>query len=94
MASLAVHDKKVGDEQFEPFFPLIVRAAADERNFVKKAVNWALRQVGKRSPRLHERALATAQEIARLDSRSARWVAADALRELQSEKIQHRIKQS
>jgi 3-methyladenine DNA glycosylase AlkD len=91
MASLALHDKKAGDERFEQFFPLILREAMDERNFVKKAVNWALRGLGKRSRRLNDLAVETARQIARLDSKTARWIASDALRELTSEKIQKKI---
>lgn len=82
MASLAVHDKKAGDVAFGKFFPHIERGATDERNFVKKAVNWALRQIGKRNVRLRRQAIACARRIQRLDSRSARWIASDALREL------------
>ena len=83
MAALAWHDKKAQDRAFEPFFPYIKRYATDDRNFVKKAVNWALRQIGKRSPALRTRAMAVAKEIEGMDSKSARWVAKDALRELQ-----------
>ena len=86
MACLAWHDKKAQDKAFEPFLPLIKRYAVDDRNFVKKAVNWALRQIGKRSPALRAKAIAAAQAIERLDSKSARWVAKDALRELQKAK--------
>jgi 3-methyladenine DNA glycosylase AlkD len=86
MACLAWHDKKAQDRAFEPFFPLIKRYAVDERNFVKKAVNWALRQIGKRSPALRARAIAVAKEIEAMDSKAARWVAKDALRELQKAK--------
>jgi 3-methyladenine DNA glycosylase AlkD len=82
MASLAVHDKRAGDDLFISFLPLIKREAADERNFVKKAVNWALRQIGKRNPKLNKAALDTAREIRKMDSTTARWVAADAIREL------------
>lgn len=82
MAALAVHDKKAPDSRFEPFFAAMRRQATDERNFVRKAVNWALRQIGKSRPRLRPRAIATAEEILRIDSRAARWIAADALREL------------
>jgi len=92
MAALAVHDKKAPDDRFEAFFPLIVEHATDERNFVKKAVNWALRQIGKRNKRLNKRAVATARDVRRIDSRSARWIAADALRELTSPKVQARLK--
>ncbi|HJS30159.1 MAG TPA: DNA alkylation repair protein [Anaerolineales bacterium] len=82
MASLAVHDKKALDEVFLEFLPVIVRESIDERNFVKKAVNWALRQIGKRNPRLRRSAIETAEQIRMLDSKAARWIAADALREL------------
>lgn len=67
---------------YEPFFALMKRYATDERNFVKKAVNWALRGIGKRNERLLLRAIAVAREIEGMDSRSARWIAKDALREL------------
>jgi len=83
MAGMAVHRKELSDDIFLNFFPLIRSEAVDGRNFVKKAVNWALRQIGKRNPRLRRAAIAEAEEIRRLDSRSARWIAADALRELQ-----------
>lgn len=83
MACLAVHDKKAPDAAFKPFFPLIIAGAVDERNFVKKAVNWALRQIGKRNAALRRRAIAVAGQILAIpDSASARWVARDALREL------------
>ncbi len=82
MAALAVHDKTASDGVFRKFLPLIQRGAIDDRNFVKKAVNWALRQIGKRNPTLNRAAQATAHEIQQIDSRTARWIAADALREL------------
>jgi 3-methyladenine DNA glycosylase AlkD len=91
MARLAVSDKKADDARFLPFLPLIQRGATDERNEVKKAVNWALRQIGKRSAALNAAAIETAQAIQRLDSRAARWIAADALRELQSAAVQERL---
>jgi len=92
MACLAVHDQGAADGTFLACLPLIQREAADERNFVKKAVDWALRQIGKRNRRLNRAALQTAQTIQRLDSRSARWIAADALRELRSQAVQRRLK--
>jgi 3-methyladenine DNA glycosylase AlkD len=82
MACLAVHDKKAPDGRFLAFFPAIRREATDERNFVRKAVNWALRQIGKSRPGLWTRAIELAREIRLIDSKSARWIAADALREL------------
>jgi 3-methyladenine DNA glycosylase AlkD len=92
MATLAVHDKKAGDEPFIHFLSLIEREAADERNFVKKATNWALRQIGKRSLSLNAAAVETARRIQQLDSKAARWVAGDALRELTNEKTQYRLR--
>jgi 3-methyladenine DNA glycosylase AlkD len=87
MATLAVHDKKAPDKKFFPFFSLIEQYAFDERNFVKKAVNWALRQMGKRSLVLHKQATATAEKLLLQKHKSARWIATDALRELDSEKV-------
>ncbi len=94
MAALAVHDKKATDEAFLKFLPLIKDGATDERNFVKKAVNWALRQIGKRNASLNKAALKVAREIQQIDSRSARWVAADAIRELTSEAVQKKLNKS
>jgi 3-methyladenine DNA glycosylase AlkD len=91
MAWLAVHDKKAPDEQFSAFLPVIEREAGDERNFVRKAVNWALRQIGKRNAELNAEAIATAKRLAQLDSKAAQWNAADALKELASEKVQARL---
>jgi 3-methyladenine DNA glycosylase AlkD len=92
MAGLALHDKTATDEAFEVFFPCILEEATDDRNFVKKAVNWALRGIGKRSRPLNERAIETARQIAVIDSKTARWIAADALRELTSEKVQSKLR--
>lgn len=94
IAGLAVHDKAAGDRDFERFFPIIKRAATDDRNFVKKAVNWALRNIGKRNRRLNRRAVAVAKEIARIDSPAARWIAADALRELSSAAVRRRLRRT
>jgi len=91
MAALAVHDKRASNEQLAAFFPLIVAQSTDERNFVKKAVNWALRQIGKRNRSLNRLAIGAARQIQEIDSRTARWIAADALRELTSEKIQAKL---
>lgn len=92
IACLAWHDKKAGDEKFTAFLPLIVAGATDERNFVKKAVNWALRHTGKRNITLHKQALRTAYMIKRIDSKAARWIASDAIRELESGKVVERLK--
>lgn len=82
MASLAVHDKASPDARFRPFFRDIAREAHDGRNFVRKAVNWALRQVGKRSPGLRREAVAVAENLAARESAAARWVGKGALWEL------------
>jgi len=92
IACLAWHDKKADDEKFIELLPVIMRGAADERNFVKKAVNWALRNIGKRNLKLNEAAINTAKEIKRLDSKAARWVASDTLRELESDAVQIRLR--
>lgn len=84
LAGLAVHDKKAPDRKFHAAFRLIRKAAVDERNYVKKAVNWALRQIGKRNRALREPAMAIAAGLAASKSRSARWIGADALRELRA----------
>jgi len=102
-AALAVQDKKAADERFVPILALVRREAGDDRNFVKKAVNWALRNIGKRNAALHAAAIETATAIlAEADARAAadrrdpaarsgRWIARDALRELRSEKVLRRL---
>ena len=94
MAALAVHSTTMAERDFERFLPVIRRESTDDRNFVKKAVNWALRQIGKRNRALNRRAIAIAEELRRMDSRSARWIAADALRELRSEAVQDRLRRT
>ena len=94
MAALAVHDKKAEDAAFLKFLPAIKRESVDDRNFVKKAVNWALRQIGKRNANLNKAAIETAEEIRQLDSKSARWIASDALRELTSEAVRQKLTDS
>jgi len=91
MAYLAVHDKPVPDRVLAAFLPLIEREALDRRNYVRKAVNWALREVGKRSPALNAMAIETAERI-QAGPREGRWVASDALRELSSEPVQSRLR--
>jgi 3-methyladenine DNA glycosylase AlkD len=91
IAGLAVHDKKAEDSKFESFFSIIKREAIDERNYVKKAVNWALRNIGKRNLKLNKMAIKTAKDIQEIDSKSARWIASDAIRELNSERVQNRL---
>ncbi|MFC1596040.1 DNA alkylation repair protein [Candidatus Margulisiibacteriota bacterium] len=92
IACLAWHDKQAADERFIAFLPVIKEASTDNRNFVKKAVNWALRHIGKRNKALNPLAIKTAKEIQKLDSKSARWIAADAIRELESEAVRKRLK--
>jgi len=92
IACLAWHNKKAPDELFIKLFPIIKIGAMDERNFVKKAVNWALRNIGKRNPHLNKTSIKAAKEIQRMDSKAARWVASDAIRELESEAVQRRLK--
>ena len=94
MAELAVHDKAAKDSAFTGFFEDIVRGSTDDRNFVKKAVNWALRQIGKRNRKLNIEALAVAKRISEIDSKSSRWVASDAVRELKSESVRRRLRSS
>jgi 3-methyladenine DNA glycosylase AlkD len=92
MATSAVHRKDVSDARFEVFLPAISAQATDDRNYVKKAVSWALRQIGKRSPSLNRKAIATAREIERIDARAARWIARDVLRELESPAVRDRLR--
>jgi 3-methyladenine DNA glycosylase AlkD len=94
MATLAVHDKKASDSQFQRFLPTIERESTDDRNFVKKAVNWALRQIGKRNLALNRLALKTAKQIQRKNSPAGRWVASDAIRELTSDNVRRKLKKS
>ena len=91
IACLAWHDKKTTDEKFVGLLPVIVKGATDERNFVRKAVNWALRHIGKRNLNLNKAAIETAEEIRGIDSKAARWIAADAIRELTGEAVQKRL---
>lgn len=93
MACLAVHDKKSPDARFESLLPIIEREAGDRRNYVRKAVNWALRQIGKRNLGLNRSASRSAERILENGPRSARWVASDALRELTDPKVLRRMRQ-
>ena len=92
MAYLAVHDKRADDDKLAAFLPVIERHSDDDRNFVKKAVNWALRQIGKRNVILNQLAIATGERIREQGTRPARWIASDALRELTSEKVMVRLR--
>ena len=92
IATLAVHDKKSSDSVFLRYLLVLKKYSTDERNYVKKAVNWALRQIGKRNVKLNAAAIKTAKEIQKSNSSSAKWIAADALRELQNMKVQKRLR--
>ncbi len=92
IACLAWHDKKAPDQDFIELLPIIKSGATDERNFVKKAVNWALRNIGKRNPGLNRAAIKAAKDIQQMDSKAARWVASGAIRELESEAVQKRLR--
>nr|NIS71377.1 DNA alkylation repair protein [Pseudomonadota bacterium] len=92
IACLAWHDKKAPDQDFIELLPIIKSGATDERNFVKKAVNWALRNIGKRNPGLNRAAIKAAKDIQKMDSKTARWVASGAIRELESEAVQKRLR--
>lgn len=91
LAALTVHDKAAPDAVFERALVVVEAAANDERNFVKKAVNWALRQIGKRSGRLNTAAVAVARRLAASTQAGPRWVGKDALRELTSEAVRRRL---
>ena len=91
IAGLAVHNKETSDDKFEELFPLIKKHSVDERNYVKKAVNWALRNIGKRNISLNKKAIKIAKEINRIDTKSAKWIASDAIRELTSEKVKQKL---
>jgi len=92
IACLAWHYKKMENDKFIALFPIIREGATDERNFVKKAVNWAMRNIGKRNRNLNKAVTDIAKEIQRLDSKAARWIATDAIKELESEAVQRRLK--
>ena len=92
MATLAVGDKAAEDERFLPFFGLIERTSGDSRNFVRKAVNWALRQIGKRNQRLHREALEVSRRLVSMSDKTAVWIGKNALRELSDPKVMARIR--
>ncbi|MCR5026345.1 MAG: DNA alkylation repair protein [Methanobrevibacter sp.] len=91
IAVIAVHDKKADAEDFDKYFPLIKKASFDNRNFVKKSVNWALRQIGKRDAECNKKALKVAYEISEIDDKTCKWISSNAIRELESEKVQKRL---
>jgi len=91
IACLAWHDKSAPDEKFIEFIPLIEEAAVDERNYVKKAVSWALRNIGKRNQRLHQAVLETAQELIQSENKTARWIGKDTVKDITSPAVQKRL---
>jgi 3-methyladenine DNA glycosylase AlkD len=94
MAELAVHDKKAKDKLFLDFLASIMGGASDKRNFVKKAVNWSLRQIGKRNMNLNKAAVSIALRIQKMESGAAKWIASDALRELKSPQVLKRLREN
>jgi len=90
-ACLGWHDKTAADEKFIDLFPVLKRGATDERSFVKKAVNWALRNIGKRNQNLNRAVIRAARDIQKIDSKAARWIASDAIREMESAAVQKRL---
>jgi 3-methyladenine DNA glycosylase AlkD len=92
IACIAWHDKDASDDYLMGFFPVIKSGATDERNYVKKAVSWALRHIGKKNIDLNKKAISLAREIKDIDSKAARWIASDVIRELESEAVQNRLK--
>ncbi|MEM2901378.1 MAG: DNA alkylation repair protein [Candidatus Bathyarchaeia archaeon] len=92
MAWLVFKDKEAKDDQFEKFLPIIKRESTDDRILVKKSVNWALRQIGKRNIALNTREIDTAKEIQEIRSKTAKWITQDAVKELTSNAIQERLK--
>ena len=91
IAVIAVHNKNEEDSYFERFFPLIKEACIDEKNYVKKAVNWALRNIGKKNKYLNKKAIEVANEILEMDSKTAKWIGRDAIKELESKEVQNRL---
>jgi 3-methyladenine DNA glycosylase AlkD len=91
MAALAWHRKDAPSERFRPFLALIEAEATDDRNFVRKAVNWALRQIGKRDAELNAEAVAVADRLRQSETRSARWIGSDAYRELTGDAVRGRL---
>lgn len=92
IAGLTVHDKNAPDKKFKEFFQLIKKHSIDERNYVKKAINWALRNIGKRNLYLNKKAIEQSNDILKIDSKSAKWIAKNAIKELTSLKIQNKLK--
>lgn len=91
IAVIAVRDKNAEAKYFDKYFPLIKKASFDNRNFVKKSVNWALRQIGKRDIECNRKALDVAYEISEIDNKTCKWISSNAIKELESEKVQKKL---
>ena len=91
IAWLAVHDKSADNAKFDEFLNIIKEESTDKRNYVRKAVNWSLRNIGKRNISMNKKAIKISKEIQKIESKTAKWIANDAIRELTSEKIQQRF---
>ena len=94
IAWLAVHDKKKDDSEFVNFLKIIERESTDERKYIRKSANWALRQIGKRNIDMNKKALIVSNKIQKIDSKSAKWIASDAIRELTSEKVKQKLEKN
>lgn len=92
IACIAWHDKEAADRDLIKYFPVINKGATDDRNYVKKAVSWALRHIGKRNLNLNREAIKLARELKEIDSKAAKWIASDVIRELESEPVQKRLR--
>lgn len=91
IAVIAVHDKTSPNQYFEEFFPIIIEGSNDNRNFVKKAVNWAIRSIGKKNPYLNQKAIELSQKILETNTKSGKWIAKNAIKELESKKVQNKL---
>lgn len=91
IAVLAVHEKQAADDYFIDFFPLIIKASDDDRNFVKKAVNWAIRQIGKRNINLNREAIELSYRIMETNTKSGKWISKNAIKELESSKVREKL---
>jgi 3-methyladenine DNA glycosylase AlkD len=91
IACIAWHDKKAEDQKIVALFPVIAHGAQDQRKSIQKAVSWALRNIGKRNPNLNQQAITFAQKIRETNTKPAKWVSSDVIRELTSEPVQKRL---
>jgi 3-methyladenine DNA glycosylase AlkD len=87
LASYCMANKTSENAHFEQFFPILIREANDDRLYVKKAVNWALRSLGKRNSDLKIKAINVANQILEFENKSAKWIAKDVLSELENDGV-------